>query len=75
MDKRIHNPKAWPALPFAKPSEKPSEAAGLRFLSEGFVCPTKRGELTVTLQNPTENKIFLSAGSVVGFVVLTPFVK
>ena len=58
-----------------KPSEKPSEAAGLRFLSEGFVCPTKRGELTVTLQNPTENKIFLSAGSVVGFVVLTPFVK
>lgn len=58
-----------------KPGEKPSEAGGLRFLSEGFLCPTKRGELSVTLQNPTENKVFLSAGSVVGFVILTPFVK
>lgn len=58
-----------------KPCEKPYETAGLRFLSEGFLCPTKRGELTVTLQNPSENKVFLTSGSLVGFVVLTPFVK
>ena len=58
-----------------KPCEKPFETVGLRFLSEGFLCPTRRGELSVSLQNPTENTVFLSAGSVVGFVVLTPFVK
>ena len=58
-----------------KPCEKPFETVGLRFLSEGFLCPSRRGELSVTLQNPTENKVYLTAGSVVGFLVLTPFVK
>ena len=54
---------------------KSCEDGGLRFLSEGFLCPTMRGEVTVKLLNPGETKIHLSAGSPVAFLVLTPFVK
>ena len=57
-----------------KPCEKASDNGGLQFLSEGYICPSKRGRVSVTLQNHSENKVYITSGTLVGFLVLSPFV-
>jgi deoxycytidine triphosphate deaminase len=54
---------------------KPPENLGLRFLSEGFISPSFRGDISVGLQNANHEEVHLSAGTVVGFLVMSPFVQ
>ena len=52
-----------------------SEDKSIRFYSEGYVNPNMRGRITVVLCNPHCEDIHLSAGTIVGFLILAPFVK
>ena len=52
-----------------------SEDKSIRFYSEGYVNPNMRGRITVVLCNPHCADIHLSAGTIVGFLILAPFVK
>ena len=54
---------------------KSPENLPLRFLSDGYINPAFRGEVIVQLQNPNSTVYYCPAGTVVGFVILTPFVK
>jgi len=54
---------------------KPPDNLALRFLSEGFISPSFRGSLTVSLQNAGHEELRLSAGTVVGFLIMSPFVQ
>ena len=54
---------------------KPGDNLPLRFLSEGLINPSFRGVLTVLLQNPSSNDIYLSAGNAVGYLILSPFIE
>ena len=53
---------------------KPPDNLTLRFLSEGFISPSFRGDISVSLQNATNEEVHLSAGTVVGFLIMSPFV-
>ena len=53
---------------------KPPEHLPLRFTSEGLLSPTFRGCLSVGFENSTGENIYLSAGSTVGYLVLSPFI-
>ena len=54
---------------------KSPETIPLRFLSEGILDPTMRGCLSVTFENLSSTNIHLAAGSNVGFLILSPFIK
>ena len=54
---------------------KPAENLPLRFLSEGLISPLFRGPLTVELQNSSGTNVHLGAGSLVAYMVLTPFIE
>ena len=45
------------------------------FCSEGFVNPNMRGRLTVALSNPHTTDVYLTAGTLVCFLILAPYVK
>ena len=54
---------------------KASENLPLRFLSEGLINPTYRGYLPVNLQNPSGDNVYISAGSLICYLILTPFIE
>ena len=54
---------------------KPSELAGFRFLSEGYLNPGRRGRMSVSLQNSNCSNAIIPAGTVVAFLILSPFVQ
>ena len=54
---------------------KPAENLHLRFLGEGLICPSYRGPLTVELQNSTGENVCICAGSLVAYMILTPFIE
>ena len=54
---------------------KPAENLPLRFLSEGLISPLFRGPLTVELQNSSGENVHLRAGSLIAYMVLTPFIE
>ena len=54
---------------------KPAENLPLRFLSEGLISPLFRGPLTVELHNSSGANVHLGAGSLIAYMVLTPFVE
>ena len=54
---------------------KPSELTRFRFLSEGYLNPGCKGRLAVTLQNSDCSNAILPAGTVVAYMILTPFVQ
>ena len=54
---------------------KPADNLELRLLSEGFISPMLRGKIPVELQNPSPEGQHLPAGSVVGYLILTPFIR
>ena len=54
---------------------KPPENLPLRFLNDGYINPSFRGEVVVQLQNPNSTVYYCPAGTVVGFLILTPFVQ
>ena len=47
----------------------------LRFISEGLLSPAFRGNLSVCFENSTSENIYLSPGSSLGYLVLTPFIQ
>jgi hypothetical protein len=53
---------------------KPADNLTLRFLSEGFISPSFRGEISVSLQNATNEEVHLPAETVVGYLIMSPFV-
>lgn len=52
---------------------KPPDNLSLRFLSEGYISQTYRGNLSVSLQNPHNEKVLIPPGTVVGFLIMAPF--
>ena len=54
---------------------KPAENLELRLLSEGFISPMLRGKIPVVLQNPSPEGQHLPAGSIVGYLILVPFIR
>ena len=54
---------------------KPSELTRFRFLSEGYLNPGCKGRLSVTIQNSDCSNAILPAGTVVAFMILSPFVQ
>ena len=54
---------------------KSAEMAGVRFLSEGYINPTWKGRVSVTLQNANCANAIIPAGTVVAFLILSPFVQ
>jgi deoxycytidine triphosphate deaminase len=54
---------------------KPPDNLALRFLSEGFISPSFRGDISVNLQNANNEELHLSAGTVVGYLIMSPFVQ
>lgn len=54
---------------------KPPENIQLRLLNDGYINPLFRGALSVQLQNPNSNVYTCSAGTIVGFIILTPFAQ
>ena len=54
---------------------KSPENLPLRFISEGLLSPAFRGSLSVCFENSTSENIYLSPGSSLGYLVLTPFIQ
>ncbi len=54
---------------------KPADNLALRFLSEGFISPLFRGIIEISLQNASQCEVHLAAGTVVGFLIMAPFVQ
>ena len=54
---------------------KPPENIQLRLLNDGYINPLFRGELSVQLQNPNSCVYTCPAGTIVGFIILTPFTQ
>ena len=54
---------------------KPAEDLPLRCLSEGLISSTFRGILTVEFENCSGNNVYLCAGSLLAYMVLTPFIE
>ena len=54
---------------------KPADNLELRLMTEGFISPMLRGKIPVELQNPSLEGQHLPAGSIVGYLILTPFIR
>ena len=54
---------------------KPAENLPVRCLSEGLISPSFRGLISVKFENWSSNNVHLSAGSLVAYLVLTPFIE
>ena len=54
---------------------KPAENLPVRCLSEGLISPSFRGPLSVKFENWSSNNVRLSAGSLLAYLVLTPFIE
>ena len=54
---------------------KPADNLELRLISEGFISPMLRGKIPVELQNPSPEGQHLPSGTVVGYLILTPFIS
>ena len=54
---------------------KPAENLPLRFLSEGLISPGFRGPLSVELHNSSGENVHLGSGSLLAYMVLTPFIQ
>ena len=56
-------------------SKPPESLDGFRFLSEGYINPGWKGRLTVSLQNSNCTNAIIPAGTVVAFLILSPFIQ
>ena len=54
---------------------KPAENLPLRFVSEGLISPFFRGPLTVELHNSSDENVHVRAGSLIAYMVMTPFME
>ena len=54
---------------------KPADNLPLRFLSEGFISPSFRGAISVSLQNASHEEVHLAAATVIGFLIMSPFAQ
>ena len=54
---------------------KPAENFELRLNNEGFISPMLRGKIPVELMNSNIDVQHLPAGSIVGYLILTPFIR
>ena len=54
---------------------KPAENLPLRCLSEGLISPSFRGSLSVKFENWSNDNVHLCAGSLLAYLVLTPFIE
>ena len=54
---------------------KPPEGLPLRFLSEGLLNPGFRGRLSVKFESPSSVNVHLPAGSITGYLILSPFIE
>ena len=54
---------------------KRTERQDFQLISEGFVNPNLKGELLVKVVNPSQNILFIPASDLVGYLILTPFLK
>ena len=53
----------------------PENFSSVFFLSEGNINPQYRGRLTVTLQNASNNILLIAVNTVIGYLILTPFLE
>ena len=54
---------------------KPAENFSLRCQNEGIIIPSFRGNVTLQFVNSTYAHVVIAAGSLVGYLILTPFVE
>ena len=54
---------------------KPCEDLPLRLQTEGFINPMFRGTVLVDLHNSTSNDVYLSAGSLICYLIMSPFIR
>ena len=54
---------------------KPAENLSLRCNSEGLISPFFRGALSVEFENSGSDKVHICAGSLIAYLVMTPFIK
>ena len=54
---------------------KPAENFSLRCQNEGIINPSFRGNVTLQFVNSTYAHVVIAAGSLVGYLILTPFVE
>ena len=54
---------------------KPAENLSLRCVSEGLINPLFRGLLSVEFENCGADKVHICAGSLLAYLVMTPFIK
>lgn len=52
---------------------KRTERQDFQLISEGFINPNQKGELSVKLVNSSNNTLYIPAGDIVGYLILTPF--
>ena len=53
----------------------PENLTSIFFLSDGKMNPQYRGRLSVTVQNASNNLIHINAHTLVGYLILTPFLE
>ena len=53
----------------------PENFPSVFFLSEGNINPQYRGRLTVTVQNASNNILLIAVNTVIGYLILTPFLE
>ena len=54
---------------------KPAENLPLRCLSEGLISPSFRGSLSLKFENWSSKNVHLGAGSLIAYLILTPFIE
>ena len=54
---------------------KPCEDLPLRLQTEGFINPMFRGTVLVDFHNSTSNDVYLSDGSLICYLIMSPFIQ
>ena len=54
---------------------KPCEDLPLRLQTEGFINPMFRGTVLVDFHNSASNDVYLSAGSLICYLIMSPFIQ
>ncbi len=54
---------------------KPCEDLPVRLQTEGFINPMFRGTVIVDLQNLTSDDVYLSAGNLICYLIMSPFIQ
>ena len=54
---------------------KPAENLSLRCNSEGLISPFFRGSLSIEFENWGSDKVYICAGSLLAYLIMTPFIE